>query len=492
LEKVITLPQEKLEGLLEPAIYNRLSKEEYPIYKADSLELLTYRRFGIPFKLIFLQMLDKCYEYGEEIYLSHIRAFSYGSFTEPGNKEKITKEKFIETFLEIYEEISNAGFKLDKSVLPLSPMLNIKNGSHRLAAAIYSNADVYCVKTENFAPNFNYRFFYERDVQPDFLDAAAVTFAEFSTNSNLALIWPSALVGEDELEEILPKIVYKKKIVLTDNGADNLLKLLLNNNAGKEYSIIREKTEDIFSKDNTLIIYLFQSDEKELAEIEGKIKNINQEMFVNLGLVKESEEVLNFSRLLFNRHALHFLNYANPDKFPSWRKKVAEFKKVVENSRFDINDFVIDSGIILELYGIRTSEKINYIALADEIELADRTRFVSHNSLADNYNVSVPSLIYDPRNHFNFFGVKFVSFNSLYTFKRNRAMGKDMDDIKLMDELPLVKTKRINSERLKQKIYYYYHLTFDKTEKLAGNILRKVGVYDLTNKYYLKLKAKTK
>jgi hypothetical protein len=492
LEKVKVLPQEKLEGLIEPEIYGRLSKDEYPVYKADSHELLTYKRFGIPFKLIFLQMLDKCYEYGEEVYLNHIRAFSYGTFTEPGNPEKVTKDKFVETFINIYEEISNAGFNVKKSVLPLSSKLHIKNGSHRLAAAIYSNEDVYCIKTENLGPNFNYRFFYERDVKPDFMDAAAVVFAEFSVNSNLAIIWPGASAGESEIESILQKIVYKKKVALTDNGADNLIQLLMNKNSGKEYSLLRETAEEVFNKDNTITIYLFQADENEMSGIEEQLRTINQDVFAKLTLVKDSEVVLNFSRLFFNIHALHFLNYAHADKYPDWRKKIADFKKAIDDSELDVNDFVIDSGILLEMYGIRPSDKINYISPSDDILLPDNTRFVCHNDLAGNYNVPVSSLIYDPRNHFNFFGVKFVSFNNLYAFKKKRAAGKDVEDLKLMDELPLIKRKRINPERIKQKLYYYYHLAFDRTEKFAGNTLRKVGLYDLINKYYLKVKAKTK
>ncbi len=50
-------------------------------------------------------MMDKDVRFAKEIYKDHIRAFSLGKFTEPGNEEKNSIERFIEEFQKTFKDI---------------------------------------------------------------------------------------------------------------------------------------------------------------------------------------------------------------------------------------------------------------------------------------------------------------------------------------------------------------------------------------------------
>lgn len=493
-EKVKVLPQEELEELIEPTIFERLSKDSYTVYKTNPEELLTHNRFGLAFKIIFLQMLDCCYEYGEEVYLEHIKAFSYGTFTEPHNKKKVGKNKFIETFLSLYNEIDEKGFNPKKSILPLSSREHIKNGAHRLAAAIYANKKVYCIKTENKGSIFDYKFFYDRNVRPEFIDAAATTFAAYSSNCYIALVWPSAQGAENEIQKSLKSVVYRKEISLNDNGAKNLLSQVY---AGEnwlgtienDFAGVYPKLNSCFNTKAPLRAYLFQADSlDEVKEIKDSVRKIFNLDKHSIHITDTIEEVNQLTKLLFNDQAIHFLNNARPNKYKSFHKKLNQFREYITVNGINAEDIVLDSGMVMSLYGLRESNDVDYL-LKPDIELPKEDGiFSNHLDFLKFYNHSVERLIYDPRNYFYYMGIKFLNLQNVYEFKKNRGGNKDLNDTKLIEALLDNNSQKMKLARFKQKINFIKSGFLYKIEKFAGNTLRTFGLYHLINKFYSKFK----
>lgn len=493
-EKVKVVPQEKLEYLIEPNIFERLSKEEYDLYKADARSFLTYNRFSLSFKILFLHMLDKCYEFGEEVYLEHIRAFSYGSFVEPHSKDKIGKQKFINEFIKIYEDIENYGFNPKKSVLPLSTRNHIKNGSHRLAAAIFTNKDVYFIKTENKGPVFDYKYFIERNVRPEFMDAGATIFAQYSNNCYIALVWPSAKGFEDEIQEVLKRVVYRKEVNLNQNGAKNLLSQVYDGESWlgsveNDFAGVFPKLNGCFSNDGPLRAYLFKADSlEEVVAIKEKIRSFFKLDKHSIHITDTQEEVDVLSNLLFNNNAIHFLNHAKPNNFKSFNKKLRDFKQFIQNHEINADDIILDSGMVLSAYGLRESSDVDFLVNQEYSVPHEEGIFSNHIDFVQHYSKTPERLIYDPRNYFYFNGVKFLALHEVYEFKKNRGGKKDLTDLKLIEALLENDNSKMQWARLKQKINFVKNGLLYKTEKFAGNTLRKIGLYDLINKYYLKLK----
>ncbi len=102
---------------------------------------LTHNRFDLAFKLYFLPLLESdCYsDFRRACYKYHIKAFSLGSFAEPGNLEKNSYEKYEDVFRQLFHDIQKSGFDETKSLIPLSEDGSILNGAHR---TIYDVHDI--------------------------------------------------------------------------------------------------------------------------------------------------------------------------------------------------------------------------------------------------------------------------------------------------------------------------------------------------------------
>ncbi len=145
---------------IEKHFHNDLKSNTYKIQTLKSKLLLTNTRFDLAFKLLYLEMKDKKVHFAKEIYKEHIRAFSLGKFTEPGNDEKNNIDKFLEEFDKTFKDIKENGFDAKKTLIPLSFNGSIANGAHRVASAIYSGKDVDCLYIETANHIYDYKFFY--------------------------------------------------------------------------------------------------------------------------------------------------------------------------------------------------------------------------------------------------------------------------------------------------------------------------------------------
>src|SRR5690606_19296621 len=119
-----------LEGRVEPFLLNKIPDLSH-VTVEDGVEMhLTHNRFDVAFKLYYLQGLKgpsssfrkKCYE-------GHIKAFSLGSFSEPGNPEKNSIENFELDFKSVFKDLEATGFDARKSVIPLAEDGSILNGA---------------------------------------------------------------------------------------------------------------------------------------------------------------------------------------------------------------------------------------------------------------------------------------------------------------------------------------------------------------------------
>ena len=167
----------------------------------------------------------------------------------------------------------------------------------------------------------------------------------------------------------------------------------------------------------------------------------------------------------FNDNGIHFLNYAKPNKYKSSHKNIDKFKSFIKNNKINSNDIVLDSGMILSVYGLREASDIDYLSNSTiNLEYHDE-ELEYHDEEKDN-------LIYNPKYYFYFNDIKFLSFEQLYKMKKNRAEQKDINDCKMMEALIENNKFKQFKNKIKQNIYY-------------GNIKLKVKIIDLLHKMKL-------
>ncbi len=486
------IKKQKLMRLLDIFYIDDLKQEVYEVETLQAKKLLVSRRFDIGFKLFYLEMKSKNVKLAKEIYKEHIRAFSLGKFEEPGNKSKNSIEKYYSEFDEIFEDIKTNDFDASKSLIPLYNG-SIANGAHRVASAIYLDKDVKCINIGVKDSIYDYKFFYNLDVSSQILESITNTFIEYADNVYVAFIWPTAKGHKEEIEKIIPNIVYRKELQLNPNGAHNLLSQIYYGeewlgSVENNFSGVRGKLVECFKSFDPVQIIAFQTDKlDETLEIKKKIRTLFNIGKNSIHITDTKEEALRVSRLVFNDNSIHFLNYAKPNRYLKTHKKLTQFQNYLQKNDVMVDDTVLDSGIVLAVYGLRNvndidcfiddNEKLQYYD--DDIETHDDTLKYHDNEKAE--------LIYNPKNYFYFNDLKFVSFNQLYKMKKNRDEQKDNNDCKMMEALIKNDLFKKLVNRFKQKLYYWqiklYYWWITRLW-IFFELLKKFGLYNFVRTIY--------
>ena len=431
------IKKQKLEALIEPHIFKNLKKKEYTFEILSPYLLLTWNRLDLAFKLFFLDNIDKG-KFIEDIYVQHIKAFTLGSFQEYGTTDKDSITKYIDAFYTTLNDMKG-GFDDQKSVIPLSVSQSILNGSHRIASAIYLNKKVSCVFLDLPSQIYDYRFFIQRHLSQDILDIAVTNFIEHSENAYIAFIWPTAQAFDEELESIIPNIIYRKEVLLNRNGAHNLLSQIyygedwlgdVNNN----FSGSNGKLVECFKTFDPIRVIAFQEENLDnVLKIKDKVRDVFNIGKHSIHITDTKQEAIRTARIVFNDNSIHFLNYAQPNRYKSTHEKIGVFKEFIHQNKMDNKNIVIDSSLILSVYGLREAIDIDYLG---DIDVNISSSLIqSHDENLDFYNQSKKELIYNPLNYFYFNNIKFISFPLLYKMKKKRGEIKDKNDLKMMDAL---------------------------------------------------------
>jgi hypothetical protein len=490
---VLFLSKEDIKEKVEPFIHARLTTFQYELNSIPSFQLLTYNRFDLGLKLAYLSYKDVLPELATEIYHHDIRSQTLGKFEEYGNEEKSSFDIYIEHFEKTFIDIKQNGFDENKTLVPLSFRNTILNGAHRVASAIFLNKDVTCVNTELDEIYPNYQYFIDRKVPEDILDIGAIKFCEYAENTYLAFLWPSGRENYNLTENLFSNIVYKKKIKLNSRGGLNLLIELYKHmdwvgTNKNNFPGAHQKLMECFTDFEEFTVILFQSESLEkVQEIKKRARDINQIGFSSVHITDTLEEVNRISRLIFNRNGLHFLNYGKPYKLKSTLSMV----QCLHSLKADLlSRTVLDGSMTLSIYGIREARDIDYFS--ENVLPTNSCRFEleSHDSQLIYHGLDKSELIHNPKYSFEYLGIKFVSFNQTFKFKKARNEEKDMNDCQMMISLIDNNGLKFFYSSLKQNFFYKKLVIKNRLQNFIFLILKNTGTYEMVRGLYRKLRGR--
>jgi hypothetical protein len=468
-----------LKDKIDEFIYNQINSE---IEVVNTIPTLTYNRFDLVFKLFFLENIknNKSKDYNN-IYDEHIRSLSLGSFVEPGQEStKNSIEAFRDIFKSIYADISLNGFDGEKSVVPLTSDGSIFNGSHRTAISIFLNREMNAVKTDLPPPNYNYKFFYNRNIPISMLDKVATKFIEYSSNTYIAFVWPTAKNYDMELDTLFPNIVFRKQIKLNENGAHNLLSQIYKGESwlgtieNNFYGVI-SKLVECFNTFDPIRIVVFQEESLDnVIKIKEKVRTVFGKGKHSIHITDTHEESIRLSQLIFNDNGVHFLNYARPNHFLNFHKKITKFKLFLEKNNANNSDYVLASSIVLEAYGIRKAEDTDYLSVSCKEIVVQCEGINAHDEDLEYHTAQKKDLVYNSDNFFYFEDLKFISFSKLYDFKKLRLESKDLNDCAMMEAM--LKDNRLKKQVASFKQFLLYKRVFIKNKALI--FMKKANIYE--------------
>jgi hypothetical protein len=94
--------------------------------------------------------------------------------------------------------------------------------------------------------------------------------------------------------------------------------------------------------------------------------------------------------------------------------------------RYEIGSWLIDGSAVLELYGVRPSNDLDYVSTTPKFKINSAD---CHNTEYARNPSSVMEVVFDPRRHFRFKGIKFLSLGELVSQKINHNDFKSKQDV---------------------------------------------------------------
>lgn len=470
-----------------------LEKDAYEVFEVLAVNLLTYNRFDLAFKLMFLDLYNINPNLAKDVYVEHIRAFSFGKFTEPGNELKQGSEKFLTDFLRTFEKIKSSGFDSDLTLIPLSSNGTIANGAHRVASAIYLGEKVSVVSLETPDQIYDYEFFYKRNVNSSLLDKAAIKFSEYADNVHIAFLWPSGQKEHGELEFEIPNVIYKKTIKLNSLGAHNLLSQVYNGESwlgsiDDNFKGVGGKLVECFRNFESFSVVAFQTDDMaSVLKVKNKIRKIAGIGKHSVHITDTKEEAIRCARTVFSDNGIHFLNHGCPNRYTSFHYKIKELKVSLSSFGVDPDFIVLDSGMVLSVYGLRDCKDVDILAVEPELICDDFLKLYDvHDSELFYHGVSKPDLVLNQDYFFYYDGLKFVSFSQVFSMKKVRAEVKDRNDCAMMEALIENDFKKFFFSKIKQYLSY----SVLKVKSRFYVFLKVVHLYDAARYVYRVLKGR--
>ena len=316
------------------SIWQISPEQEFEIEFVNARQFLKAERIDLICKLYYIdcKIKKKDMKYALELYSEHIRAFSNGSFVEPGNETKNTLEKYLSCFDSLIADISQHGINEKKSIVPVGENNVILDGSHRVAIAIYFDIKIPIVRINYNRVNYNYDYFLYKGLNNTFVDDMIIKYMSYVKNVFLVCLWPAASSIEKNrvVEEIIThhsEVVYKKQLYLNYHALEQLLIHAYGHQSWtgdymNGFQNITGKVNSCYCPGVTTKIYIIDHITfNQVLELKEEIRNLYGIGNHSIHITDTLDESLFIARVAFNKNSIDMLSYGNPFKYPEFSKK---------------------------------------------------------------------------------------------------------------------------------------------------------------------------
>lgn len=476
--------------------YKLDTSKKYNIEYISARELVVPERIDLIAKIKYVESYDKKLdtEYFKELYRETIEAFSGATYVEPGNPNKNSFDKYLNTFNELIDDIKQNGIDPNKSIIPVGNNGAILDGAHRVSIAAYYNLDVPIIRFENANANFNIEFFKKNLLDTDYINYLMLEYAKIKNNIYVICLWPRCSkdnknIAQSYIQKKL-KVLYTSNINLNYNGLKNFMIQIyrkfdwIGTYKDNHKGALNKVDNCYIENEDIQIIIVESNDVNEVLKTKNEIREMLKVENHSIHSTDNKEETIEMLELVLNKNSISALNLYNPDKYAKFNKDLLEFKELLTKNNIPFNDVLIDSGAVMALYGLRQNDDIDILVNKQYNEILNKNNIDTHNSQIEYYNKTLDSLLYNPENYFVFNNLKFLTLSNLLIVKNNRNDKEDVILIKNKLNINGYKNSKKNIVILKGKIRKF-------KRKFKTNIikfLKKIGCFELCLKLYKKIK----
>ena len=471
----------------------------------DARKLLCTARFDFYGILIYIDHKVKGLKdlsFAKSVYFERTQAMTGFRFKENGNSKKSSFDVFLVALDKLIDAFLHDEFEEDRTYIPVDKNLVPLDGAHRVACAAYFGRKLHILRFLKREYQFSgFQYLKKQLLPPSVADTMAMEATKWHDDLFVFFLWPQAHLNQQKLETAMERIrnstdeLYETNYYLSSHGLWNLMLQIYGHmdwigNVDNGYSNLITKVDEVWAKNGLVHLMIVRANS---CDFVMKIKTELRDFFeIGLSSIHSTDNIeetrLALSALL-NPKSRHFLEHAYPTTYKEALRLCNEFRLSIKNQGLKPDDFVIDSSMVLAIYGAREANDLDYYCLpGTDISILQTIQGVEEHDKTQQsfYQLPVKDYILNTNNYFCFNGLKFISLQQLMLFKRTRYAAirdeKDAIDIKLISNLLSNRDRWIQwiiNQRYtllrKYRIFYngMYALIFWRRKE----ILQKVGLY---------------
>ena len=408
----------------------------------ETYKLLHPQRLDISAKYAYARLRECAGDlpWATKVYHDHIMSMCGGREESP-RKENV--QDFFNAFHDTLNSIKSYGFDDQKKAIPVAEENHslILNGAHRVAACLLYGvvAPTRVLKTKNpWRPHYSYKWFASVGLQKQILDFMLLEYVRLRPDSRLAIVWPPAVSKIEVIESIFHQhctVVATKKVKFLEKAPVNIIRQVY---AGEEwlgtaynkFNGAHDKAKMCFPGLDFLYCLLLQSDSADTISVaKEKVRENIGVTYAAIHTTDTHAETLRVAKCFFNENSIHFLNHAIPAESSQLLKRLAKYQEAIGER----DEFAIHGSSVMDVYGIRASEDLDYISTHTDKIINDQ-HISLDNEKVEYISAKLSEMLFDPRNYFYYNGIKFVNLSVVKKTKQARNEAKDTDDIELISE----------------------------------------------------------
>lgn len=471
----------------------------------DARDLLTHNRFDLYAILLYIDHKIKGVsdmQYAQSVYYQRTNVITGFSCSEKGNELKNSFEDFLATIDTLIDDFQNGRYDAQRSPIPVDCNNVIVDGAHRVCCAAYFKQKVRIVKftDKDFHQHVTSDFLINNTLPIDIADAMALEACNWHNDLYMLFLWPKAfknsthLQKANELIEGKVPVIYKKKLQMNYNAIRNLMIQIYAHmdwvgTVDNDFYNTHVKADEVWDSNGQVEFLLVRGkNTQEILNIKGEVRDIYGIGLSSIHSTDNIAETRIAANLIYNKNSIHHLHFGHPTQYVKSHHLIEFFKYKIDENALNIRDFVIDSSMVLAVYGIREANDLDYYNLNDDVKL-DYMNIEEHDEHLTYHNVSKVDLIINPANYFVYYGVKFISLNRLASFKKNRGEKKDINDLRLINTYVSSENKlkmqflRMKDTFRRKKIIYKKNLRMFARQSLIS-----LHIFDFVYSIYRKFK----
>lgn len=418
--------------------------------KQDALHiLLSQRRFDLIFKYLYVKR--PC-AYHRSAYLEHIRAFNNFYELNPSDGQpKNSADDFINSFDTLIHNLQRHGYDDIKEAIPIGSNGEIQDGAHRLAAcaALEIPANIEPDRSGMLDNVYDYQFFRRKGMDESVMDYGALEYVKLNPQAYIVNLHSITNPESDnQVESILNQhgvIFYKKDVRLTYNGLVNLKKMSYGSywdrgewigTTDNHYFGAQDHAQASLGKYPTRVYVFICDDLNKVVDAKKQIRAIYNIGNFSVHINDTHEEAVCLAETYFNQNSLFCLNNRPFDQEDEcFDHNVEYLRDTIIRLGVLLDDVCCAGSTPLNQLLLRHSNDIDYLSLDERITLED-DKISPHDEQLKHYPYSKEEIITNPEHYSYYHGIKVISLDVAYKFKKHRGeRPKDTGDCRMIRRL---------------------------------------------------------